>query len=79
MSNGFAAARKTLEVHEHELKIAKQHLSTLSPPTYPDLATALAAFKGRAYAGSPRNMKVDRIGLWGALHNSYLCIRCLRV
>ena len=29
----------------------------------------------RAYAGS-RNMKVDRIG---ALHNSYLCTRCLRV
>ena len=29
----------------------------------------------RAYAGS-RNMKVDRIG---ALHNSYVCTRCLRV
>ena len=29
----------------------------------------------RAHAGS-RNMKVDRIG---ALHNSYVCTRCLRV
>ena len=55
MSNGFAAARKTL-VHEHELKIAKQHLS--SHAVAADVVHICKSCPGplhrreRAYAGS---------------------------
>ena len=57
---------------------ASQHAVAADVDCGPDpqkLSWSTASRRERACAGS-RNMKVDRIG---ALHNSYLCTRCLRV
>ena len=60
---------------ERHLSLASQHAVAADVVQICKSCPGPLHRRERAYAGS-RNMKVDRIG---ALHNSYLCTRCLRV